>query len=424
MPQPEVDEPVVEHTDETIDDPDVETLEGAVPEGPQRLYLHIGLPKSGSTYLQSVLGGNRSALKQHGYVYPYVRQEGMFHAAVEVAGRPENWGLSPDEIAGTFAHLLRRGRRLGGTVIISHEIFGAATPDQISAIAAQLEGFDVRVVVTVRNVGRTIAAHWQERVKNGYGESFADYTAELLAGLPEDLEHTEGFWRGQNLAWLLDRWRPVAPPDRTHVVVTPAGSAGPEELWRRFAEAIGIEPDAVDLSAVPNSNESLGTAQIAFLRQVLGSLDGRLQQPWFSRVAKRWFAQSLLSQVRSPKPVTPTPVAERLTGVVKAWIRAVEAGGYRVHGDLTELLPEPAPGGTPHPDDVAPADMLAGLPDVVAEMLLRDRDNRVRIRELEQALEQAQEVQAAGEREREDLARQVEEASYRWWHRFRKPADG
>ena len=59
---------------------------------PQRLYFHVGLPKSGSTYLQSVLGGNRGALKDVGHVYPYVRQEGMFHAAVEMAGNPSRWG--------------------------------------------------------------------------------------------------------------------------------------------------------------------------------------------------------------------------------------------------------------------------------------------------------------------------------------------
>ena len=384
------------------DEPGIEdAADPAEPGERQRLYLHIGVPKSGSTFLQSVLGGNREALKAHGYVYPYVRQEGMFHAALEMAGNPEQWGLTHDEVQGTFAHLLRRGRRLGGTVVISHEIFGAATAQQVAAIGEQLDDFDVHVVVTVRNIGRTITAQWQERVKNGINESFEEFSTDLLDSLPSSLDGPMvGFWRGQNLAWLLDRWRPLVPPERTHLVVTPSGGTGPEVLWRRFAEATGIPVDVVDLSQVPPGNESLGVPQIAFLRQVLTALDGRLEQPWHSMVAKRWFAQTLLSKVRGPKPVTPAPVADCLTEVTRAWIELVRSGGYQVHGDLDELLPEPTPPGSPHPDEATPAEMLDGLPGVVAEMLLRTRDLRVTVEALEA------EKQALTE-ERDRLAAQV-----------------
>ena len=117
-----------------------------------------------------------------------------------------------------------------------------------------------------------------------------------------------GFWRGQNLAWVLERFGPIAPPERTHVVVAPAGGAGPGVLWDRFSAALGLPSDALGTFDVPPNNESLGVAQIAFLRRVLESLDGRLEQPWLSVVGKRWFAQSILSTVRSPKPVTPAPV--------------------------------------------------------------------------------------------------------------------
>ena len=349
----------------------------------QRLYLHIGLPKSGSTFLQSVMGGNRAALKEHGYAYPFVRPEGMFHAAVEMAGDPEHWGLTRAQVDGTFAALLDRGRELGRTVVISHEIFGAATPAQVEQIHTQLADFDVHLVVTVRNIARMFTAQWQELVKNGVDRSFADFAEGHLASLPAPGDHVmAGFWRGQNLAWLLDRWRPFVAPEQTHVVVSPAGGGDPDVLWRRFAEAVELPADAVDASAAPGSNESLGTPQIALLRQVVTALDGRLEQPWWSLVAKRWFAQSLLSRVRSPKPVTPAPVVAQLDGVARAWIELVETGSYRVHGDLSELLPAVPPADARHPDDVSAEDLLDGLPDVLANMLLRARDDRLEITEL------------------------------------------
>lgn len=369
----------------------------AEPPAVQRLYLHVGLPKSGSTFLQSVMGTNRAALKAQGHVYPFVRQEGMFHAAVEMAGVPARWGLDPDHIRGTFARLLRRGRRLGGTVVISHEIFGGATREQIAGIGVLLRDFDVHLVVTARDLGRTVTAEWQEQVKNGNNRSFAEFCDDLLSTLSDDPTDTERFWRSQNLLGLLDRWQLLVPPERIHLVTCPRSGAPADLLWRRFAEAVELDPDGVDLSQIPVRNESLGTAQIAFLRRVLAEVDGRLEQPWHSRVAKRWFAQSLLSKVPGAKPVAPPPVTERLTAVSRTWLDAIRAGGYRVHGDLDELLPMPGDPDAPHPDDVAEGDMLAGLPGVVAEML-------VRTRELNEAVERLRADNAELTRRRDALA--------------------
>jgi hypothetical protein len=367
----------VEGSEARLDAPEEE------PSPPQRLYLHIGLPKSGSTFLQSILGTNRAVLKEHGYIYPFVRQEGMFHAAVEMAGNPAVWGLDEDEIRGTFERHLRRGRRQGGVIVISHEIFAAASDEKLEAIAEQVAEFEVHVVVTVRNTGRTITAQWQEQAKNGHLDTFDEFSGRLLEELSEEGAPLHGFWRAQNFAWLLERWSRLAPPERMHVVVTPVRDSGPDTLWRRFAEAIGLPPEVVDLSEVPRRNESLGVAQILLLHQVVEALDGRLVQPWYSRVVKRWFAQTLLSAVPGPKPVTPAPVAGPLAEATQVWVDFVRAQGYDVHGDLDELLPEVPAADARHPDRVEPVEMLEGLPGVLADMLVRTKDLRVTIEELE-----------------------------------------
>jgi hypothetical protein len=380
----------------------------------ERLYLHVGLPKSGSTYLQSVLGNNRGVLKEQSYIYPFVHQEGMFHAAVEMAGSPTRWGLEREQVEGTFESLLRRGRRIGGTVVISHEIFGAADDDQVRRISELVEDFEVHVVLTVRDLGRTLTAEWQERVKNGGLVTFDEYAAAILEHLPGGAADPAAFWPTQNLGALLDRWQALAPPERIHVVVTPPSGAVPGELWGRFADAIGLAPDAIALTEVPRRNESLGIGQIAFLRQVMEALDGRLKQPWRSRVAKRWFAQTLLSSARSPRPVTPPEVAERLSRVSQSWIDQVRSGGFRVHGDLAELLPAIGDDTTRHPDGATDADKLTDLPAVVADMLLRTRDlmmDRERL-EAEKAEGREREEALAGE-----VARLQQELDHqrRWW---------
>lgn len=390
-------------------------MEHVDPDGPQRLYLHVGLPKSGSTFLQSVLAGNRAALKQHGYIYPFVRHEGMFHAAVEMAGRPQRWGLAPEDVAGTFARLLRRSRRLGGTVVISHEIFGGADAGQIQVIGELLEGFEVHLVVTARDLGRTITAEWQETVKNERRHSFAEFADGILESIPSGPEDDEAaFWPSQNLASLLARWQALAPPERIHVVVCPSRGADPGLLWTRFADALGLDPDVADLSGVPVRNESLGSAQIGLLRQVLTALDGRLEQPWHSRVFKRWFAQTVLSQARSAKPVTPPDVVQRLARVSEQWIERIGSGGFAVHGDLADLLPGTVDTHAPHPDDADITELAADLPRVIADMLVRVKDLRVEVERLTAEKEQAEALNETLLTELSEL-REERARRPRWW---------
>lgn len=347
-----------------------------------RLFLHVGMPKSGSTYLQAILANNRAALKDQGFIYPYVQQEGMFRAAVEMTGRPEQWGLTAEQVEGTFDHLLRRGRNMDLDVVISHENFGNADDAQIAEIADRVRDFEAHVVLTVRDPVRMMTARWQERVKNGDTSSFTEVAESLLAKLPEDPAESAGYWRAQNLPWMLERWAPVAPPERMHVVITPSGGSDRHLLWRRFAAALGVDPDAVNPEQA-RTNESLGAPQVAFLRQVLVALDDRLPQPWFAEVVKRWFAQSVLGAVPSRKAVTPPWVVERMSGLVDSWIASLHGGGYPVYGDPEELRSAPPPPGTPAPDEVTAEEILEGLPDAVATMLLRTRDLRTRIEELE-----------------------------------------
>lgn len=382
----------------------------------QRLVLHIGVPKSGSTYLQSVLGSHRQALREAGMVYPYVRQEGMFHAAVEMAGNPARWGLDAEQIRGTFAHHLRRGRRLGGTVVMSHEIFSAASERQVAAIGELVEDFEVELVVTARDLGRTITADWQERVKNGETHSFAQFAERLLARRGEDPASDLAFWPAQNLLALVHRWGAIVPATRMHIVTGPRRGAAAGVLWERFAEAISLTPHLLDSTAVPVSNESLGTAQIALLRHVHEALDGRIEQPWRSRVAKRWFAQSMLSRATSSRAVAPAEVIEQLMPVSRAWVDHLGAGGYQVHGDLEELMPQLPEEDVRHPDDVSEAELAAGLPEVLAEMLVSVTEVR---KERAELTSRTQELEAKV-RELDALVSELE--ARRWWQRRgRKP---
>ncbi len=48
------------------------------------VYLHVGAPKTGTTYLQDRLQANRSALAVHGVSYPVGPHNDMFPAALDL----------------------------------------------------------------------------------------------------------------------------------------------------------------------------------------------------------------------------------------------------------------------------------------------------------------------------------------------------
>ena len=345
----------------------------------QRLTLHVGLPKSGTSFLQGLLAENRDALRSAGHVYPYIRHEGMFHAAVELLGQHDRWGLPPESVDGSWERLLTRVREFGGAGIISHETFSGALPPQIDRIARDTADLDLHVVVTARDLARQAAAHWQEEVKNGRPWSFAEFE-EALSGPGESVAEERGFWRQQDLPAVLARWGAVVPASRLHLVVVPQAGGDPAELWRRFAGALALDPALLDPTPPPDrTNESLGAAQVALLRQVVAALEHRLGQPHHGHVVKRFFAQRLLGAVASRRPATPEPLRSRLRETTEEWLPGIRAAGYDVHGTLEELLPPALPDGVPHPDDVTAEELLDGLPEVLASLLVEVASLRGRV---------------------------------------------
>ncbi|MDX6324370.1 MAG: hypothetical protein QOK15_724 [Nocardioidaceae bacterium] len=340
----------------------------------------MGLPKSGTTFLQALLAKNRGRLKENGFIYPFIRRECMFHAAVELRQQYDRWGLPPERIDGTWDQLLDRVRAFGGDGIISHEVLAGASADHVARVARDTSDLELHVVVTARDLARQVAAYWQETVKNGRRSSFDDFWHSLTDSA-ESTHEEAGFWRSQDLASVLRRWGAGLPPEQLHVVVVPQPGADRFELWRRFADALGLDPGALDLELETQANESLGAAQVALLRQVLTSLDGRLGQPHYAHVVKRFFAQNLLSRIESPRAVTPPELREDLAVSARRWSEEIETHGYQVHGRLDELLPAERSGGSDrHPDDVSCEDMYQHVPDVLAEMLIEIATLRTQIK--------------------------------------------
>jgi len=353
---------------------------------PVSVALHVGLPKTGTTHLQRLLADHREPLRGAGVLYPFLRPGAMFEGAVEVRGSATKFGLDPARVAGTWAALCERARGFDGTTVISHEVLGGATVEQVDAALAPLRGLEVHVVVTARDLGRQATAHWQEEVKLGATTSFADFERDQLrADTGRDAGPDAGgvrphFWHAQDFADALRRWGRGLPPERVHLVVNPPPGAAPSELWHRYADALGVDPALLDPLAAPAANPSLGAPEIALVRAVNRALGDRLEPGVRNLLVKREWAEGVLARRDSPRPRTPAALRELLAAPTRAWVDEVRAAGYAVHGDLADLVPVTADPGDPAPDQPPPP---GEDPAVLAEgFVARARGTRGRLKRL------------------------------------------
>ncbi len=339
----------------------------------RRVFLHIGAPKTGTTYLQDRLARNASALADHDVHFPtrspLVRPTTFhFRAALDLLG--QDWGGPPGHAEGHWDALMKRVRRRSGTVIISHEILAPARPDQVSQVMADLSGSEIHVVYSARDLGRSLPAAWQESIKQGRSWSFRRFLRRARRGQP-------WFYHALDVPSVLGTWGAGLPPERIHVVTVPPSAGGYDgarrgenPLWSRFCEAVQIDPAWAPLDS-DRTNRSLGMAETQLIRALNARLDkaSRREPPYRALIDGMLAQRTLVTS--SPMPIRLPPAdfawAEETT---ERWIEYLEQSGVDVIGDLADLRPIPPPEGTPWraPDRVPARKQLRVSLDALAAM--------------------------------------------------------
>ncbi|WP_253289472.1 hypothetical protein [Verrucosispora sioxanthis] len=114
----------------------------------RRVYLHIGAPKTGSTYVQNVLWNNSAALADAGILLP-ASAAAHDHAMADLRAAP--WRDS--DAYWTWDRLAEKVRDWPGDAIISNEGLGAATDAQAARAVQSLEAAEVHVIAPAVTCG-------------------------------------------------------------------------------------------------------------------------------------------------------------------------------------------------------------------------------------------------------------------------------
>ena len=312
------------------------------------VYVHVGLPKTGTTHIQGRLWQNRDHAMAAGLLYPGVNMDDHFHAATHL--QPERYlDWARPEHAGAWAAMVEQMRAWPRRSLVSHELFANAGPDRIRSLVDDLSFADeVHAILTVRDLGRQVPSVWQENVKNQRRTTLDEFLSSISGG-PE-APGDEPFWEFQDCRRVLADWSSVVGADRVHVVTVPAkGSAAPGDgLWERFLRVVDVDPAVLPEPPV-RDNSSLSASQTEFLRR----LNTRLQPTdveWsrYERLVKQVLIHEVMAEVDGGAPIG--LAADQLSWLAdysEELVAAVVDGGYPVSGTVDDL--RVAPSGTDSP---------------------------------------------------------------------------
>lgn len=320
------------------------------------VFLHIGAPKTGTTFLQQVLWSNRASLARAGVTLPGSGFSDHFRATQDLRGKAQEARSRTPSWRGEWDALAGQARRARtASAVISCEMLAAAGPKQVRRAVASLAPAEVHVVYTARNLGALLPAAYQEQVKHRSTREFGEWLADVLDADPEG-KAGKWFWGVHDPVRVLRRWSEVVPKERIHVVTMPGGGAAPDLLWHRFASVLGLDPGCVDTSTA-RPNASLGPAEVELLRRVNQALGSSVPLWHYTATVKDQLAHEVLAgRDDGRRLVLPESRRPWVRDRAQRLVAGLRGDGYHLVGDLDDLLP--AEGGPVDAEPVDDADLV------------------------------------------------------------------
>ena len=360
-----------------------------------KVFLHLGLPKTGTTYLQTVMWADRDRMRSQGVLLPGRERRDHLWSTRVIREHPnlptyeervrESWGVLKAEIAAW-----------DGTALISHEFFAGAAPGQAARMVADLAPAEVHLVVTAREPVGLYSGGWQESLKNRDARTMPEFAEAEVSESPMSVWN----WRTLDVRLVLERWAPTVPAEQVHVLPLPRPGAPRELLWQRFAGLVGLDPDSFDLSPT-FPNESMGVVEAETLRRVnLHLKDEDFERPFDRGVYIRTFLADERLATRGGEKYWPT---EAILGECRARavaaVEHIEASGYDVIGDVRDLLVPDVLEPRRSVDSVTDDEVAEVAVELVGRMLHDVRRIRTERNQLRRELEELRARPAPGLRE-------------------------
>lgn len=301
--------------------------------------LHVGLPKTATTAVQSCFAAMRHELSESGILYP-----GATLSHVPVLRAPLGWdGIRPGgRVEREWSQTAAEVRAHRGLSVVSGENAAVASPAIARRIVDDLGGDRVHVVVTVRPLEALLASHWQQDVKLGSAVGMTSWLDDVTRGpKPSDGRAPHVFWYVNDLPTVVRNWMSAVGSDRVHVVVV--DPARPRAAFDAFERLLGLPTGRLDTARSARSNRSLSAAETEMVRRLNEQIvtDGATDAETSRRVRR---AANYMIERRRPRPdeakvVVPARHVEAIRHISRRAVDELATLGVEIIGDVEELCP-------------------------------------------------------------------------------------
>lgn len=340
----------------------------------RRIFLHLGPPKTGTTFLQNLLYANQQALQEQGIQVVGTQAE-HHQAANELMSRAAR--RSREVPHGAWARLRSKVSAFEGDTLLSCERYSLLEASQVRLVHDAFPDHELHVVFTLRDATAVLPSRWQERVKNGGTISWSQFCARVT----KDPRFLQNMLRA---AQPLTAWSTVLPRDRVHVVTVPPAGSSRTLLLERFCEVVGADSTRLDTLEARRANTSMDLAGTELVRRINDEKGLRLSPHVQHSEIKTYLADGALAARRDRlRPRLTEAAFDAARRESEALVERIREGGYPVVGDLADLTSAKPPSPEDHVADVPPEQLVEVALEAVAALAGRSFERRRRIAELE-----------------------------------------
>ena len=299
----------------------------------QRVFVHPGPLKTGTTYLQSLFYANRDGFLAQGITI-IGDQSSHYRVANDLMRRKS---LRTREVPeGAWKRMRADVLRARGDALMSCERYSLFRARDVRHLLDDLADREVHVVLTLRDPSAVLPARWQEGIKNGGTATWAEFQDRIT-------EDPARLRKATRAIYTLETWAAALPPERVHVVTVPPASAPRTLLLERFCLALDVDAAKLETLEATRANPSMDLVSTELIRRVNAQQEVKLSGDAQHFEIKAFLAGKLAGQKRGKPELNPAAF-EAAKAEAQELVRRIEAGGYQVVGDLADLTPGTSPG--------------------------------------------------------------------------------
>lgn len=305
------------------------------------LFLHVGVPKSGTSSLQYALRESCPALAGSGVGIPFPRRAPRVSRVL----RPLGWEVAAgyphpvdgDALDATMRHLRRTP---GDRLLVSVEDLAGLDEKRIDALVDRVEQrtrLRPHVIVTMRDWSRQLPSTWQQQLKQRLTTDYETWLGEVRERAGED---DRGFRVAQDVSGVCARWARRVPAERIHVL--PVGVPGQDHdtIFREIAAIVGFDHTVLTRPG-RRVNTSYGLLECEVLRRLNVALADRLTdlRGEYNPAVRRPLAGGVLNRWSDRRVTLPPEHLPWVQDEMRRQVRALRALGVQERAGLELLVP-------------------------------------------------------------------------------------